>query len=206
MTHVVHPASGSVDGPTPSCSRALLIVDVQRDFCEGGSLAVSGGVAVAAGISELLAGPSRAANDLVVASRDWHDPESTNGGYFGEWPVHCVAGTSGAEYHPRLDTAGIDVHVRKGAGKPAYSAFEGVAEDGRSLAQVLSDVGVGALDVVGIATDYCVRASALDALGQGLAVTLLPGLHAGVACETAQAAIEELLDAGADVGEPVSGG
>jgi nicotinamidase/pyrazinamidase len=102
-------------------ARALLVVDVQNDFCEGGALAVSGGHEVAAAVSELIAGDHGYA--LVVASRDWHDPHSDNAGHFDDWPVHCVQDTPGAEYAPGLDTTGVDVHVRKGRGVPAYSAF-----------------------------------------------------------------------------------
>lgn len=174
-------------------TRALLVVDVQNDFCEGGSLAVTGGHAVAERITELLAA---ADYDLVVASRDWHDPDSNNGGHFDDWPVHCVAGTAGAEYAPQFDTGAVDVHIRKGQGRPAYSAFEGATENGRTLAEVLREHGVTELDVCGIATDYCVRASSLDARAEGFEVRLLPGLHAGVAPETSERALAELVAAG----------
>lgn len=175
-------------------TRALLVVDVQNDFCEGGSLAVAGGSAVAAGVTDLLRRDH--GYDLVIASRDWHDPDSGNGGHFDEWPVHCVSGTPGAEYAPGLDSTLVDVHIRKGQGRPAYSAFEGTADDGRTLAQVLRDAGVDELDVCGIATDYCVRASSLDARAEGLTVRLLPGLHAGVAPDTSERALAELAEAG----------
>ncbi|WP_375388558.1 isochorismatase family protein [uncultured Amnibacterium sp.] len=187
-------------------TRALLIVDVQNDFTEGGALGVDGGAEVARRISEHLAahGDEYA---LVAASRDWHDGGNDNGGHFataaapdftGTWPVHCVAGTPGADYHPGLDTGPVDVHVRKGQGKPAYSAFEGLTDDGRSLAEVLRERGVTDLDVVGIATDYCVRASALDALESGERVRVLTGLIAGVAPATSAAALEELRAAGVE--------
>ncbi len=188
-------------------TRALLIIDVQNDFTEGGALGVDGGAAVAAGITAHL----REAGDdyaLVIASRDWHDAEGDNGGHFARdadpdfvttWPVHCVAGTAGAEYHPALDAGAVDVHVRKGQGVPAYSIFEGTTEDGRTLAQLLDERGIDAVDVVGIATDYCVRASALDALGAGRSVRVLEGLVAGVAAESSRAALAELAAAGAEV-------
>jgi nicotinamidase/pyrazinamidase len=185
-------------------SRALLVVDVQNDFTEGGALGVEGGAAVARAVTEHL----RAHGDdygLVVASRDWHDGTGDNGGHFasqpdfaGTWPAHCVAGTPGAEYHPALDASLIDLHVKKGQGRPAYSAFEGVLDDGRSLAEVLREQGVTDLDVVGIATDYCVRASALDGLDTGLQVRVLTDLIAGVAPATSAAALDELRDAGAE--------
>jgi nicotinamidase/pyrazinamidase len=186
-------------------TRALFIIDVQNDFTEGGSLAVDGGGAVATGITRLLqAHPDR--YDYVIASRDWHDGDNDNGGHFAtdsapdfvdSWPTHCVAGTHGAEYHPALDTALIDVHIRKGQGKPAYSIFEGIAADGRSLPRLLDDLGVTDIDVVGLATDYCVRASALDALASGRTVRVLTDLVAGVAPASSEAALTELLAAGA---------
>ena len=192
-------------------TRALLIVDVQKDFTEGGALGVAGGTAVAEGVTELLRDAAhRDRYALVAASRDWHDPDSSNGGHFappgetpdfaGTWPVHCVGGTDGAAYHPALDIGLVDVHVRKGMGEPAYSAFEGVAGDGRGLAAVLADAGVTHLDIVGIATDYCVRASALDALALGIEVRVLTDLIAGVAQESSVAALKELVAAGAELG------
>ena len=186
-------------------TRALFIIDVQNDFTEGGSLAVDGGGAVAAGITELLhEHPDR--YDYVIASRDWHDSDNDNGGHFAPdgapdyvdtWPVHCVAGTEGAAYHPALDTARIDFHIQKGQGKPAYSIFEGTATDGRTLSQLLDDLGVTEVDVVGLATDYCVRASALDAIRSGREVRVLTDLVAGVAPASSDAALTELLAAGA---------
>jgi nicotinamidase/pyrazinamidase len=184
--------------------RALLIIDVQNDFTEGGALGVAGGAAIAAAITaHLVAHPHR--YDVVVASRDWHDADNDNGGHFaldaapdfaGTWPVHCVAGTDGAEYHAALDTALIDIHVRKGQGVPAYSIFEGTTSEGRSLAAALDDLNVTAVDVVGIATDYCVRASALDAAATGRPVRVLSDLVAGVAADSSAAALTELAAAG----------
>ncbi|KAM9863637.1 isochorismatase family protein [Leucobacter sp. BZR 635] len=191
-------------------SRALLIVDVQNDFTEGGALGVAGGTAIAKGVTKLLR-DERAAEQyaLVVASRDWHDPDGDNGGHFaapgtdpdfaGTWPAHCVSGTMGAQYHPALDIDRIDVHIRKGMGEPAYSAFEGVAGDDRTLAEVLGEAGVTELDVVGIATDYCVRASALDAQELGMRVRVRGDLIAGVAPDTSVAAIKELAAAGIEI-------
>ena len=189
-------------------SRALLIVDVQNDFCEGGSLAVAGGASAAALITDFLRKHS-SDYSLVIASRDWHDANSSNGGHFAvgdaepdfveTWPAHCVAGTEGAEYHPNLETGFIQVHVKKGMGRPSYSAFEGVAGDGRSLMQVLVDAEVSDLDVVGIATDYCVLASALDARATGIAVNVLVEMCAGITPESSQAALELLERAGCSV-------
>ncbi len=114
--------------------------------------------------------------------------------------MHCVSTTTGSDYAPELDTTRVTHHVRKGMGVPAYSAFEGVTDDGSDLATVLRDLGVTDLDVAGIATDYCVRASVLDARRLGLAVHVLDGLHAGVAPATSEAAVAEMTDAGAQVG------
>jgi nicotinamidase/pyrazinamidase len=158
---------------------------------------VAGGREVARGVTRLLQDEHPYA--LVVASRDWHEPGSSNSGHFDEWPVHCVQGTSGAEYSAELDQTRIDVHVRKGQGVPAYSAFEGVTDEGETLAEVLTRHGVRDLDVCGIATDHCVRASALDAALAGFAVRLLDGLHAGVAAETTEAALGEMRAAGVEV-------
>ncbi|MFJ4046544.1 isochorismatase family protein [Microbacterium sp. NPDC089987] len=190
-------------------TRALLIVDVQNDFTEGGALAVAGGDAVASRISALLA--ERATDyDVIVASRDWHDAESDNGGhisaqpdYIDTWPVHCIAGTEGADYDPLLDTTAVTHHVRKGQGIPAYSMFEGVTESGERTAEILTAHGVTDADVVGIATDHCVRASALDAIAHGIRVRVLTDLVAGVAVEASEAALAQLAHAGA-VLAPVS--
>lgn len=185
-------------------ARALLIIDVQNDFTEGGALGVEGGAAVAAAITQhVREHPDD--YDVVIASRDWHDPDNDNGGHFAlegdpdfvsTWPRHCMAGTDGAEYHPSIDTGLIDIHVRKGQGVPAYSIFEGTTDDGRRLVTALDEIDVTDIDVVGIATDYCVRASALDAITAGRRVRVLSDLVAGVAPESSAAALVELADAG----------
>ncbi len=185
-------------------TRAILIVDVQNDFTEGGALGTEGGAAVAAAISEHLRTHEYA---LVAASRDWHDADNDNGGHFAAgapdfvdtWPVHCVAGTPGADYHPALDALAIDVHVKKGQGKPAYSAFEGVTDDDETLGEVLEEQGIDELDVVGIATDYCVKASALDAALAGLKVRVIDALTSAVSPETRQTALDEMRDGGVEV-------
>jgi nicotinamidase/pyrazinamidase len=187
--------------------RALFIIDVQNDFTEGGSLGVDGGVAVAANVTGYLRA-HLTDYDVVFASRDWHDAVGDNGGHFATteppdyvvtWPRHCVAGTSGAEYHAALDTSLVDIHIRKGEGVPAYSIFEGTADDGETVLQKLDELDVTDVDVVGIATDYCVRASALDALGAHRRVRVLTDLVAGVAADSSAAALDELKDAGAVV-------
>ncbi len=189
-------------------AKALFIIDVQNDFCEGGSLAVDGGAAVATRISDHLR-IHRTDYDLVIASRDWHDADSDNGGHFApegqtpdfvdNWPVHCVSGTRGAEYHENLDTSGIDVHLIKGMGKPSYSIFEGVTDEGKSLAEVLAENSITKIDVAGLATDYCVLASSLDAKKSGLQVTVLVDLVAGVDSETSAQALERLTAEGCKV-------
>ncbi len=189
-------------------TKALLIVDVQNDFCEGGSLAVSGGAAVAERITNYLTAHA-SEYDLVLASRDWHDADNNNGGHFADewqapyfantWPAHCVSGTNGAEYHPNLDSSFIQVHLEKGMGKPSYSAFEGVTRDGKSIADVLASAGVDQLDVVGIATDYCVLASSLDARKAGFAVTVLTEMCAGISAESTDFAIAQMKAAGCQI-------
>lgn len=184
-------------------TRALLVVDVQNDFTEGGALGVEGGAEVARGITALLdAHPDR--YDVVIASRDWHDADNDNSGHFhpqpdfvDTWPEHCVAGSDGAEYHPDFATHHVDLHVRKGQGIPAYSAFEGTTDDGGTLHAELDRLGVTELDVVGIATDYCVLASAIDALESGRTVRILTDLIAGVAPASSEAALERLVRSGA---------
>ena len=179
---------------------ALFIIDVQNDFTEGGALGVDGGAAVARGISDYLADHDY---DVVFASRDWHDPVGDNGGHFSTspdyvdtWPAHCVAGTPGADYHPALATRFIDVHVRKGQGIPAYSIFEGITDEGETVTAALDRLGVTDVDVVGIATDHCVLASALDAVGAGRRVRVLTDLVAGVGPESSQAALDRMQAAG----------
>src|SRR4051794_34867643 len=187
-------------------ARALLVVDVQNDFTEGGALGVEGGAAVAARISEHLA-RHRRDYDLVVASRDWHDGSTDNGGHFATtaepdfvhtWPVHCVADTPGAEYHPALDLSTVDAHVKKGQDRPAYSAFEGMLEDGEPLAALFEDRGVTDVDIAGIATDSCVRASPLAGVGRGAGVRVLAALGAGVAPASSAAPLVELRGVGVE--------
>jgi nicotinamidase/pyrazinamidase len=187
---------------------ALIIVDVQRDFCEGGSLAVTGGASVAAAISAALADDPHAARwTHVVATKDHHvDPGSHFGDppdYVDSWPVHCVAGTPGADFHPALDTDRIEAVFEKGARAAAYSGFEGHA-GGIGLAAWLRMRDVTTVEVAGIATDHCVRATALDAANAGFATTVLLGLTAGVGQESTEQTIRELDRAGVTlVGAPI---
>lgn len=175
----------------------LIVVDVQNDFCEGGSLPVTGGAAVAAAISAHVAAGGY---DQVVATRDYHiDP----GAHFSEhpdfvrtWPVHCIAGTPGSSFHPELDVAGIAAVFSKGAHQAAYSGFEGSDRNGTGLADWLRAHDIDTVDVVGIATDHCVRATALDAATAGLRTTVLLDLTAGVSKSTVDTALAELRAAG----------
>jgi nicotinamidase/pyrazinamidase len=176
--------------------RALIIVDVQNDFCEGGSLAVTGGAAVARAIEP-------GDYELAVATKDHHiDPGShfsASPDYAASWPPHCVAGTAGADFHPALDTSAVAEVFFKGAHAAAYSGFEGATDDGILLADWLRSRDVDAVDVVGIATDYCVRATALDAVRGGFATRVLLDLTAGVAPESTAAAVDEMREAGVEV-------
>ncbi|HVM64218.1 MAG TPA: isochorismatase family protein [Acidimicrobiales bacterium] len=179
--------------------RALVVVDVQNDFCEGGSLAVEGGADVARRITRFLHA-HRGDYDVVVATRDYHeDPGahfSATPDYRDSWPPHCVAGTAGAEFHPELDTSAIDTTVSKGASSAAYSGFEGHDEHGVGLAAVLQGHDIDEVDVCGLATDHCVRATAIDAAAQGMRTRVLLDLCAGVSPATTARATAELTAAG----------
>jgi len=188
-------------------SRALIIVDVQNDFCEGGSLAVTGGAAVAKGISLVL---DRAGDrwDHVVATKDWHiDPGnhfSDHPNYLDSWPAHCVVGSGGADFHPELVTTRVEAVFHKGEHKAAYSGFEGHTESGERLADWLRSNQVTEVEVVGIATDHCVRATALDAKAEGFVTTVLLELTAGVSAGTTEATLQEFRTASvATTGSPI---
>ncbi|MBT2449316.1 isochorismatase family protein [Streptomyces sp. ISL-43] len=197
--------------------RALIVVDVQNDFCEGGSLAVAGGADVAAAITELI-GQATAGYRHVVATRDHHiDPGShfahapAQPDYETSWPVHCVAGTEGVGFHPNFAPAvasgAVAAVFDKGAYEAAYSGFEGADENGRGLAEWLRDRHVTEVDVVGIATDHCVKATALDAARAGFRTHVLLDLTAGVAPHTTTQALAELREAGVELsGTPLVAG
>jgi len=200
--------------------QALLVVDVQRDFCEGGSLAVAGGSAVAAAITQYLASPATGRYAHVVATRDHHvDPGShfsPQPDYVDTWPPHCVAGTLGADFHPDLDTSRFEEVFVKGEHAAAYSGFEGVssgfgvpradgdgaaqtAQTGQALADWLREREVAEVDIAGIATDHCVRATAADAVRLGLTVRVLIDLTAGVAADTTADAVQEMVSEGVEL-------
>ena len=186
-------------------ARALIVVDVQNDFCEGGSLPVAGGAQVASEISELLhhwtrKDPKAPPYDVVVATKDHHvDPGahwSAEPDFAESWPVHCQVGTDGEAFHPNLDPQPFDAVFLKGEHAAAYSGFEGRTSDGSDLATWLRQHEVDEVDVCGIATDHCVRATALDASSNGFATRVLTDLCAGVAPDTTDAAITEMHAAG----------
>ncbi|MGY5128809.1 isochorismatase family protein [Streptomyces nigrescens] len=192
--------------------RALIVVDVQNDFCEGGSLAVAGGADVAAAITDLVGQAAGSCYRYVVATRDHHidpgDHFSDTPDYEHSWPVHCVAGTEGSGFHPNfapaLASGAVDAVFDKGAHTAAYSGFEGADENGTPLADWLHAHSVSEVDVVGIATDHCVRATALDAISAGLRTHVLLDLTAGVAAHSTERALAELRAAGAELtGKPV---
>jgi nicotinamidase/pyrazinamidase len=194
-------------------ARALVVCDVQNDFCEGGSLAVKGGAEVAFGIAGVLrswqeADPAHRTYDVVVATRDHHvDPGphfSPEPDFLDTWPPHCVAGTDGAAFHPNLDPQPFHAVFDKGEYAAAYSGFEGVDVGGTSLESWLRRHGVEELDLVGIATDHCVRATALDAVRAGFGARVLLELTAGVARPSTERALQQLRAAGVElVGTPV---
>lgn len=184
----------------PAAPRALIIVDVQNDFCEGGSLAVVGGAEVARKVSEhVLANGERYA--AIVATADWHadpgDHFSDHPDYVDSWPPHCRVGTDGALFHPAAELAfeHVEAIFRKGHHSAAYSGFEGYtveADRKAALADWLRDRAIEAVDICGIATDHCVRATALDAAEEGFDTRVLLDLTAGVAPESTEAALREL--------------
>lgn len=189
--------------------RALIIIDLQLDFCEGGALPVEGGTEVTGLIADYLR-DSRSDFELVVATRDWHAPDNDNGGHFAApgatpdyrttWPPHCVQETSGADYVPAfagsLDL--VDAEILQGQGDPGYSAFSGSTRGGRTLAELLESADIDSLTIVGLATDYCVATTAIDAVTAHptRAVTVPLGLCRGVGADTTAAAIDRMRDAG----------
>ncbi|GAA0579351.1 isochorismatase family protein [Actinomadura livida] len=187
--------------------KALIIVDVQNDFCEGGSLGVGGGADVAARISRHVS-ENRSGYAHIVATRDFHldpgDHFSEQPDFVDSWPAHCVIGTPGADFHPDLALAPIEAVFSKGREEAAYSGFEGVSDDEQPLADWLAGRGIDEVDIVGIATDHCVRATAVDASRAGLRTTVLLDLTAGVAKPTVDKALEEMAQEGVALnGAPV---
>ncbi|MCW8095808.1 isochorismatase family protein [Streptomyces tauricus] len=192
--------------------RALIVVDVQNDFCEGGSVPVAGGALVAVKVRDLVGRAAEAGYQYVVATRDHHidpgDHFSDTPDFKTSWPVHCVAGTQGSDFHPdflpAVHAGALDAVFYKGAYESAYSGFEGADEEGRGLTAWLREHGVTTVDVVGIATDHCVKATALDAAAAGFTTRVLLDLTAGVRHDTIQQARDELSQVGVELsGTPV---
>ena len=183
-------------------SRALIIVDVQPTFCEGGALAVAGGNAVAARVAAYAAA-HREDYRLVVTTQDWHiDPGphfSDTPDFVDTWPPHGVAGTAQAELHSALAGLHPDARVKKGHYSAAYSGFEGVADDGADLDRILAGAGIEALDVVGLAESHCVKDTALDGRRRGYAVRVLTDLTEPVSPELGEAARAEMRAAGVEL-------
>ncbi|MEP7193921.1 MAG: isochorismatase family protein [Actinomycetota bacterium] len=196
----------------PGARRALIVTDVQNDFCEGGSLAVAGGAEVARRISTHVLGHA-GEYATIVATADWHDDPgdhfAARPDFVDSWPPHCRIGTDGALFHPAAKPAFAHVEAvfRKGQHAAAYSGFEGfatVADERISLAQWLRARSIEQVDIVGIATDHCVRATALDSAGEGFGTTVLLDLTAGVAGQSTRAALSAMVAAGIElVGEPL---
>lgn len=180
--------------------KAVLVVDVQNDFCEGGSLAVTGGARVATAISARL---DKRDYDHAVATRDHHiDPGahfSDQPDFVDSWPPHCLVGSAGVELHRDLDRTHLEAVFDKGEHEAAYSGFEGKTSDGRSLAEWLREHDVLEVEVVGIATDHCVRDTALDAVREGFPTTVRLDLTAAVAAQTVEAALGQFAAAGVGV-------
>lgn len=202
-------------------ARALIVVDVQNDFCEGGSLAVAGGADTAGEITDYLE-TNADRYDLVAATQDWHiDPGShfsDNPDFVDSWPVHCVAGSAGAALHPDLDPELIDAFFRKGQYEAAYSGFEALLvpddevptgdpdavqepDEAVSLDDWLRENDVDEVVIVGLAADYCVRATALDAVAAGYTTTVIKDLTRGISREGVLAAFAEMEDAGVELAD-----
>ncbi len=188
--------------------RALIIVDIQRDFCEGGALPVEGGHSVAHHVADHVRA-HRSDYALVVTTRDWHETDNDNGGHFAKpgtepdfkntWPVHCLQNSAGAEYAPAIAEIldQVDAEIFKGQGNPGYSGFSGTTTDGRTLEQLLDEASIGAIAIVGLATGFCVCATACDAMkNQTREVTTLLDLCHGVSESTTVTGVTEMLEAG----------
>jgi nicotinamidase/pyrazinamidase len=193
---------------TPEPDSALMVIDVQRDFCPGGSLAVSEGDRVVAPLNAAAA-RFAAAGRPVIATRDWHPPRTVHfQAYGGPWPPHCVQGTPGAEFHPelRLPASAIVVSSGMGEDEDGYSAFEANDSAGRHVADLLRDLGVRRLYVGGLATDYCVKASVLDARKLGFDVTVLEDAVRGVNVQPGDdaRALDAMREAGARIAASAS--
>jgi nicotinamidase/pyrazinamidase len=180
-------------------TRAIIVVDPQPDFFEGGALPVAGATRTAERIADFLRDHADVFT-LKVVTQDWHvdpgDHWSSDPDFETTWPVHCAADSNGAAIHASLVTLPWDVVIRKGQHEGAYSGFEGSSDDGSSLFEVLTSAGITSVSVVGFATDHCVKATALDARALGFDVTVVLDLCAGVAAESTNDAIATMHGAG----------
>lgn len=190
-------------------TRALIVVDIQKDFCEGGALAVPGGNDVVEKIVDHIK-EHHTRYEKIVFTQDWHNPPpDDNGGHFGDppdfvesWPVHCVRGTVGAQFHDSLLRAASVINgstpqliFRKGQGKPDYSGFQGTNIIGQNLGGYLKNHGITHVTVVGLAADYCVKETAMDAVTLGFTTIVLPELTAGIAEGSERNTAEEVIEA-----------
>jgi nicotinamidase/pyrazinamidase len=186
--------------------QAIIVVDPQPDFFEGGALPIAGATRTAEKIAEFLRGRGDEF-PLKVVTQDWHlDPGahwSDTPDFVATWPVHCAANTNGADVHPSLADQRWDVVIRKGQHEGAYSGFEGESDDGSTLADVLASAGINSVTVVGFATDHCVKATVLDARDLGFNVNVVLDLCAGVDAATTRDAVASMINAGATVVESV---
>lgn len=186
---------------------ALIIVDVQNDFVEGGSLGVEGGKNVSQRLAEKVSGVFKTMFDHVIVTQDWHidpgDHFSSNPDFVDSWPVHCVAGETGSEIEPVLN-AELDkiehIKIRKGMYEASYSGFEGTSEDGQTLTEVLHILNISDVTIVGIATEHCVKATALDAAREGFKTTVWTDYTAGIDSERVDHCLDvELPESGVKV-------
>lgn len=196
---------------TQEQKKALIVVDVQNDFCEGGSLAVEGGAGIAGEISSLIEDTinTEIGYDAIVATRDYHiDPGShfsDNPDFIDSWPVHCKVGTEGVEFHPNLELQHVEAVFSKGQYSSGYSGFEGTTQEGTSLEDWLRHRGITAVEIVGIATDHCVRATALDAARAGFDTKVLLDYTVGVSPERIERTVSEFGENGVTVAGAVGG-
>lgn len=177
---------------------AIIIVDMQNDFVEGGALAVSGGLALIPIINKIVAGMPK--DSVIVTSQDWHPLETD---HFGKWPVHCVAGSKGSALVDGLVLPERTIRVLKGTGTTddGYSAFEGktlasLVRDSTPLETILAELNVSSVQVCGLATDYCVRATALDAHERGFHTYLIENAVAGVGNLSTEESLSVMAKAG----------
>lgn len=190
-----------------SMGKALLLVDLQVDFVDGGVLGVSGGKEMCRLLSEWI---SHEANqyDMIMATRDWHDPDGDNGGHFAlnaeadyvtTWPVHCVAESAGAQYATEFNDELVTHHIYKGQSEPGYSCFDGCDATGVSAHDVLKAHDIEHVDVCGIAADYCVKNTVLDACALEFGVRVLSQYVLGIDPESTRQAYADMAQAGAQI-------